>query len=287
MAYTYLALCIVIIAAQNAFKKSYGNRCKHGIYAFSTLVTLTAAIFFGVCCLVDGGFSYESGVLPYSVAFGVGYVFSTITGVAALALGSVAITSLILSYSLLLPTLYGIVFLGEPLGTLKIVGLLLLMLSLYLANAPQKGVGEKKGVSLRWAVLVTVSSIGNGVISIVQKQQLSAFSGAYKNEFMALALLIGVVCLVPFVIADRKHLRESMRAGALLGVASGVTNGAANLLIMLATALMPASVFYPVMAGGRTIFTYFLSITFYKERLSAVQTTGVAVGVAALVLLNV
>ncbi len=283
MAYTYLALCIVTIAVQNAFKKSYGNRCKHGVYAFSALVTLTAAAFFAVCSLV-GGYSYDLGVLPYSAAFGVGYAVSTITGVMALATGSVAITSLILSYSLLLPTLYGIVFLGEPLGTLKIVGLLLLVLSLYLANAPQKGAA--KGVSLRWAILVAISSVGNGVISIVQKQQLEAFSGSYKNEFMAVALLIGLLCLLPLVLLDRRHFKESMREGALLGVASGVSNGVSNLLIMLATALMPASVFYPVMAGGRTIFTYFLSITFYKERLTALQTAGVAAGVGGLVLLN-
>ncbi len=288
MAYAYLVLCIVSFSVQNAFKKSYGNRTRHGIYAFSVLVALTAAVFFAVCGLFGGGYAYEVAVLPYSAAFGIGYAVSTIAGVWALALGSVAITSLILSYSLLLPTLYGILFLGEPMGAFKAVGLVLLLISLYLVNVTGGRRRERTGnaLSWRWAILVSVAALGNGVISIVQKQQQQYFAGAYKHEFMAVALLMGVACLVPLVLLDRRYFKESMREGALLGTVCGVCNGAANLMVMLGTALLPASVFFPVMAGGRTIFTYFLSVTFYKERLSAAQTAGIGVGVAALVLLN-
>ena len=58
----------------------------------------------------------------------------------ALMLGSMTLTSLIVSYSVIIPCIYGIVFLKEPISICFVIGLLLLAISLFLVNKGKSGV---------------------------------------------------------------------------------------------------------------------------------------------------
>ena len=52
------------------------------------------------------------------------------------------------------------------------------------------------------------------------------------------------------------------------------------------TANVQDSVMFPVIAAGGVALTAFVAITYYRERLSARQWTGVLLGIVAIVLLN-
>ncbi len=151
MHYFYMMLSVIAIPCQDIPKRFYGRRgVGHG-YLFSAILALASACFFAVVSLASGGFSYEIGVLLYSAMFGLGSVLCTVAATLAFGMGSLAITSLIISYSLMLPTLYGLVTLHEPFGAFKIAGLCLLVASLYLVNAPTKSKsGERHRFSFKW-----------------------------------------------------------------------------------------------------------------------------------------
>ena len=127
----YLISTVLAIAAQNILKKAYNLRTGGGVYFFTMLSAGAAMLFF----LVTGGTpDFSAGLLPYSAAFGTAYAVAVVFSVMAVSCGSLSLTTLINSYSLMLPTFYGLLFLKEPVSTGLIPGLALLVVSLVLVN---------------------------------------------------------------------------------------------------------------------------------------------------------
>lgn len=290
-----LVVCVITAAIQSPLKKIYQNKTGKGVFLFSAMISFVAALFFGVGSLVGGDVSFELALLPYSVGFAVCYGVCIITGVLALGLGSLALTSLFASYSLIFPTLYGLLFWDNPVFLSQAIGLVFLLVSLYLTNMGNKKKGdegeavqEKKGFSLKWLVCVILMAVSNGGCAILQQEQQRQFEGAYKNEFMFVALMIVVVALLVVVLLrERKDAGECLRLGAVPAVLTGLCNGLTNLLVMvIANVMIPAFIFFPIVSAGGLVISYVLSVTCFKERFSTTQKVGILLGLVALVLLN-
>ena len=293
MGYVLLAVCVVTAAIQSPIKKLYQSKSSKGVFLFSAMISLVAALFFGVGALVGGAPQYTLAVLPYSLGFAACYGICTVAGVIALGCGSLALTSLISSYSLVLPTVYGLFLWNEPLYLTQAIGFAVLLASLYLANktsAPKEGGKEEKRFSVKWLVCVILMFVSNGGCAILQQVQQNRFETGYdyKNEFMFVALLSVVVLFVAIGFWKERHdLGEVMRLGSIPAVLTGVCNGVTNLLVMVVVGVMVnASVFFPVVSAGGLIISYIISITLFKERFSTVQKIGIGLGLLALVLLN-
>ena len=90
-----ISLCVVTLTVQNIFTKQYNLKCPKGEFTYSALRILFALLFFIV---TTKNISFSTEIIPYSVAFSTAYTVASITSVLALKLGSLAITSLIMSY---------------------------------------------------------------------------------------------------------------------------------------------------------------------------------------------
>ena len=278
----FILLIIITISAQNVLKKGYFNKVKGGgVFSYSLFTVLTACMLFGGIWLVDPYFSPE--VIPYALLFAFGYAMATVFTLIALRCGSLSLTSLVVSFSLIIPTLYGIIIDNEPIGIPMIIGLLLLAVSLVLINAEK---GEKK-ITFGWTVAVTLAFIGNGLCSTVQTVQTKVFGGIYNSVFMFASLIIVVVfLLVSALVKEREVILSSFKGGWYMMVFAGAANWLCNLLVMLTSEMAPKSVFFPVISAGGIVATWLVSRLFYKESLSARQNAGMILGLASIVLLN-
>ena len=128
-----MAVCVVTCTIQSPFKKLYQRKSDKGTFLFVAMIQLASACFFAGACLFQG-FGYEWGVLPYSLLFAFAIATCTITSVVALDCGSLALTSLISSYSLMFPTLYGFVRFKDPVYVSQLIGIAFLVVSLYMTN---------------------------------------------------------------------------------------------------------------------------------------------------------
>lgn len=288
MSYLLILLCVITCTVQSPLNKSFQQKYHGGIYTYPSMVSLFAALFFTLSSLFTGGLHYEWGVLPYSLLFGASAALCNVSMVVALAEGSLALTALITSYSLMIPTVYGMIFLHETPGLLAYIGIALLVASLYLTNAKGNKEEEKTRITGKWLVAVILCALANGACSIIQREQQLAFDGGYKNELMIVALLCSVLFTLPFVIVkERRELLSITRQGWGFALLSGTANGATNLLVMTVTATVATSVFFPIISAGGMVLSYILSITLYKERFTKWQTVGIALGVLCLVFLNI
>lgn len=278
----YLILVILGVSGQNAAKKAYSQKNNGGgVYLFGAVSVLAAAMFF---LFTSGKMQWDVSIIPYAIGFAAFYAMAVVFGTIAVACGPLSITALISSYSLILPTLFGLLFLQEPVRFGLFPGLCLLFVSLVLINRKNENIP----ITPKWILCVTLSFLGNGGCSIVQKLQQSAFAGAYKNEFMIIALSVVLIVFAVFaLLKERKQFAVCAKSVWWLGAACGIMNGVVNLLVMVLSGKMPASFMFPVISAGGIVATFVISTLFYRERLTKLQLLGFVLGAVSVVLLNI
>ena len=270
------------ISMQSIMQKEFDKKVKvNGVFLFSALSGIFAMLFF---LATSRKLEFASEFIPYSAAFGISYSVSMIFSFLAIACGSLSLTALITSFSLMLPTFYGLLFLDEPIGAGFVPGLILLIVSLILIN----GKVENVRVTPKWVLYITLSFLGNGMCSVFQKMQQVAFDGGYKNEFMIVALLIvSVTMTMCTLFSEKRNIAVCIKKGWYYGLVWGLANGMVNLFVMVLSAKMPVSVMFPLISAGELVLTFFVSRYLYKEGLSKKQLVGFVFGILSVIFLNV
>lgn len=282
MAYILLLITVVCIVLQSLITKQYNLKTERtNTYIFVSVLSVAAAIFFLIAA--KGKLEFNFYVMLYSMAFALAYGSGFFGMVKAIEYGPLSISTLISQFSLLIPTLYGIIILSENLKFIGYIGIAFLLVSLVLVNAKN----EEMKISGKWILWVIVGFIGNGMCSVIQKMQQVKFDGEYKSEFMMAALLM--VAIVTFVVGaiKSKNVKEDVLNAVKYAVAEGVANGIVNLSVMFLTGMLATSVIFPTISAGGMAITFVLAILIFKEKLNCKQTIGYLLGIAAVLLLNI
>ena len=277
-----LLLLVCGMAITNATKKSYNTRSAgKGSFTFNTVFTLAATLFFLVTAKHPLSFSLK--LVPYSLAFALAYGTTIMCTFKAIQCGPLPLTSLATSYSLVIPTFYGLLFLKEPAGIWLYIGIAFLLISLFLINAKK----SDTPISMKWALYAIFAFIGNGACSTVQKIQQMHFDGANKNEFMIMALIVVFIFLSLIALTKEKEdIRPCLKVGIGWMVICGATNGLINLLSITLVNMLTASLLYPMISAGGIIANSVISRFVYKEKMSRMQYAGVFMGIISVIFLN-
>ena len=276
-----LTASVLGVTIQQVSKKAYNKKVAGGTFTFTALSIIFALIVF---IFTSGGkFDFNPEILPYCLGFAAAYGSASIGSFLAVGAGPLSLTSLMVSYSLIIPTIYGLIV-GDTPSPFLFVGLALLFVSILLVNLEKKG-AEKK-ITLKWIIFVLIAFVANGACSTVQTIQQRTFEGAYKSEFMIIALITSIIAIgVAAVIFERKGLAKKIKTGAHWYIICGLANGLVNLFVMMLAKYTPAIVF-PVISAGGIITTAIVGISVYKEKLSVMQIIGMVLGTASIVFLN-
>lgn len=279
--YIILGFAAVSVTCQDILKNKFNKKSNRGVFLFSGTISLSAMLFFIV---VNRDWSYSINQLIYSFSFALCYAASTVFAVLAIKHGSLAKTTLIISCSLLVPSFYGLMFIGEPLGIFLILGMALLLISLVMINYEN----DRTKITWKWIVFVTLAFLGNGMCSTVQKIEQNTFGSSGQNVFMIVAL--GTVTLMLFVISlisgEKRDIKISAVHVWVFGGLCGVFNGLCNYLVLYLNTRMPASVMFPVISSASVVLVFLYATLIKHEKFNVTQKIGYAVGVVSLVLLN-
>ena len=278
-----LVLVMVAMLFQSVGQKQYniktGNR---GTYIFNAVCTMSAAVFF--ICMDKGGLQFEPGLLPYVFGFAVAYGSAVLFSFLAIREGSMSFTCLATSYSLFIPTVYGLLFLKESASLYLYIGFALLAVSIFFINS-KKG---DNAFTVKWLIYALLAFLGNGFASTTQTMQQLKFEGNYKSEFMILALIIvSGLFWVLALTSEKSEIKPCFKKAGVFMVFTGLANAVVNQLVMtLVSRGMPASIMFPVISGGGIVFTTMISVLFYKEKLTLKQYIGLLCGAASVVFMS-
>ncbi len=272
------SLNVLCSAGQSALGKQYARRGGESL-PFNINKAVIGTILFLVLGLMSG-FSWHFETMLFGIGYGISLCISMHTGFKALFIGPMALTSVIASFSLIIPFLFGIVFWNESLTLLKFIGIILLLISVLFIN-----IKKENGFSAKWLFYALTTLLTNGVCSVIQKMHQVKFPSLYKTEFMFWALLcVSIILLVTYKTKGDNHTNLKF---SLLGTASGIANCLANYIVLYLSATENASVLFPIVAIANIIAVWIIGILFFKERLRLLQTIGLFIGIISVVLLKI
>ncbi len=282
-------LCMITIiitcSIQNIFKKAYSTRKNSSSpYIFSALAVLSAWMVFFVRALITGSLNFDIRILPYAIVFALTYCAASIFNLIAIQCGSLALSSLVISYSIVIPTLYGLIFDGDSASIMFYLGLAFLAASMFFIN---KTTAESK-ITLKWLICIAISFIGNGICSTTQPIQSELFNNQYDDMFMIISLAIVFAILMSFaLVKDRKIFIPTVKTNVHLMIACGLSNAITNLLVMVSTGLgVNKSLLFPLNGAGGIIIAWAVSVFLYKEKLTVKQHLGLVLGIISIVFFN-
>ncbi len=233
------------------------------------------------------GFATE--LPPFSVLMALGGTICvqlyTFIGFKLMSYGKYAVyITYLMTGGMMLPFLYGLIFLGEPIRPLRIVGLVCLTVTVVLLNIDTK---EEKAGALPcpralYILLCAAVFVLNGGISIFNKvhQVTEGFDRLSTVPYTALsALWAAVICGVWFVVESLREKREktaekgtaAVPAKALLAftpwlVLVAVVNGASSFLQLTGAVHVDASILYPMITGGMIVLSALAGRFVFGER---------------------
>lgn len=286
--YVLLFTSMVIGAILNCLVNYYSkdrvkNAADNAFYSLcaSALTACVVAVF-----IIGDGFN---GISLFTLAMSAVFALFTFSNyvihIKALNLGPLAYTSIISSASSVIPALYGLIFLGEPITVWQITGIILMLVSVFFSVEKEP---EKKKASIRWLVWALLNFLTVGAIGICQKIHHASDSAAQLNEYLLLTFIfVFIYSLIYLLILKKKGVTvtsKPFRDKKVMTVLvfAGITTGLVNMLNMFLSGVFDAGLFFPVVNGGTVLATILLSVFLFKEKFSPRRWLGIGFGVLAL-----
>lgn len=314
--YVMVAGAAVCVAGQFVFMKTYQTKVGSTSvlnFAFSAAAAVLSCLLF----LCVGAFDIHVSAFTVYMALGMSFActLNSVLGIFAVSYGKLSVfTMSMMLGGMLLPFLYGLLFLNEPVTAWRIVGCILLVAALVYTSLAGNPEGKKN--RLVFYGLCALVFVSNGAVSIISKcHQIGAqASGTIDYCVMTYAFMFGFSALalaVCLLLRRRKRSAPALlQSGAaeaapvpagegaedvpaankkrLLGLLSvaayAVISGAGYLLQLYGAVDLPASVLYPIVTGGSIVLTAVFGRVFFKERITWKMWIGFAVALLATVL---
>jgi drug/metabolite transporter (DMT)-like permease len=277
-----LFITVIMLFLQNVIMKQYNKNVGgfRSLLRFNIIWALSVLVFFIV--IAKGRYVFHLQTLLFSVVFALAYAAVILFQVLAIRNGPLSLSVLIISYSLVIPAIAGVVYLGEPMKIGGILGIGMLILSLLFTNFSK----SKEPLKLRWFVYAFLALLGNGACTTVLKFQQDAFPQQFRNEFMINAMGIVILLGLTVIWLFPKEKQHTIRTDVHYAIAAGLCNAVCNLLVLLLATRMPASLMFPIVSAGGIVLTFVVSVGVYRERLSNTQTFGFVLGILSVVMLS-
>ena len=266
--------------------KKYNEKHGKGGFIFTAILSFVAMLFFIVKDIIvdPNGLNFTLDLVMLGIVGGICYASASYLTFVATGCGPFVLTSLFLSYTVLVSMGYGII-LGESTTVLTYIGIVLIALSLFFVR-PEKKEGKGVKITLKWVLCIIASFVGSGALSVLMKYQQLRFKAAFDSEFMIIVLGFSAVSmLIIGIIKDRKNLGYIFRHGTPYAAIAGVANGATNVLGLVVNNMIDLVIAAPVRSGLKIVISFLVSRFLFGEKLSKRQIVGVALGMLALIVL--
>ena len=297
--YILIFIADFLIAGQFSFNKLYERklaRSNGDVLILPVLAALINCLLF--LCL--NGFSLQFGAFSFGMAVlnAAVQASSMVCGVLVVRLGNVSVyTMFMMLGGMLLPYLYGVMFLRETPSVCQIVGLFVLIAALILFAVPSQN-AEKKETHKLFYVLCLLVFFLNGASSIIAKAHQINAAAVPTYDFLVwsymLQFAVTVICFAVWLFArgraregeERQPLCIAQKPWLTVLVSAGfaVSMGVGNLLLLTAVIHLPASVQYPIVTGGSIIITTAVARVAFREKIGPMKLAGLAVMCAGVLL---
>lgn len=282
MGYLLLFSDIAVVVLQNTLQNALGIRVlKTGadVYRFN-------AYTYVVCVMAFAALAVGRPISLYSLvlgsAFGLLTVLAGVYKIKALATGPMHMTVLITTSSMIIPSLAGVVWFGEPLRIEKLIATVALIVFLFFSL--DWGKGSDCSTNGQWLLACVVAFFSMGGIGVLQKIHQSS---SHKNELFGFLACSFLLSFAYAWIASRRgtvtiRLERRVIVPVLL---SGLFSFTMNYWGLKLSGILPSQIYFPLLNGSAIVLSSLCAVVIFKERISRRQIIGLVGGVVSLVVL--
>ncbi|WP_196886723.1 EamA family transporter [Aureivirga sp. CE67] len=222
----------------------------------------------------------------YGVLF-LGFLFIFLFNVMALTAqkAGMSVVSVAGKMSVVIPITFGIIVYNESYGVVKILGILLALLSVYLTSRKDSSDFDQKYLYLP-IILFVGSGILDTTIKYVENNYVSDGGlELYSASIFLVAGMLGVLLLsILFIMGKVKFQFKNIIGGIVLGIPNYYT--IFYLLKALEMDHMETSTIFTVNNVATVSFSTLLGIMIFKERLNKRNWIGVVLSIIAIILVT-
>lgn len=222
-------------------------------------------------------------------AVGLGFLFILIFNLMAITTqrSGLSVVSVATKMSVVIPILFGILYYNDSLSVLKISGIVLALMAVYLAS-----VKSKDGIKLKKTLLIfpALVFLGSGIIDI----SIKYIEGKYLSEGdlpIFLTTVFGTAGITGLLIIGiqmlRKHFTFKVKS-ILAGICLGIPNyGSMYFLVKaLRNDTFDSSTIFTINNVGIVMVSTLIGITLFTEKLQFKNWIGIALAVISIILVS-
>ena len=275
---------VFCMGTQSAMTKLYGKKGESPA-VFNALKATSALVLFALMAII--GFRFHLPTVLFGLGYGACLCLSMHAGYKALCLGPMALTSMLASFSIVIPLLFGIAVWNEKINLMKGIALVLLVFAILMTNADKLKRGEKAehGHAL-WLIFIALTFLCNGFCSVIQKQYQNLYPEAHNRQFMLFAMLLCSVVFIAIALIKARPREIFKSQGKHYGVISGLANGLASFFTLVLAGMENASVLFPAISAGTILASLLCGRWIFKEKLRVNHYLALIFGILAVVLLK-
>lgn len=222
----------------------------------------------------------------FASVFAIFTVLFQLTYTHALSCGNVSLTVMMVNLGMLFPVLVSVFFYHEPFTVKHALGIALTVLSFALCVNLKEG----GGVTKKWFLLATVATLSNAIINVTQKvfgsSELHTEKEAFVSASYAIAFLITLVIYAVSLLRKNDSTILKRWRVYVIAVSVGLVLAVFQWLYTYAISVIDGTLFFPIFSGGAILFSTVAGILFFKDKLTLKQGISIAVGVVAVVIMN-
>lgn len=220
-------------------------------------------------------------------AFFLGFLFIVVFNLMALTSqrNGLSVASVASKMSLVVGVLFGILYYGESANYIKVIGILLALVAVYLASNKKEKSEKRKQASLLFPALVF---LGSGTIDTSLKFIETTYVKeggvpVFSATIFAFAFLFGLIFLIVKISQGKfKFHYKNILGGILLGVPNYFS--IVYLLKALSADGMESSTAFTMNNVGIVVLSTLLGLILFREKISLKNWLGVAIAVVSVYL---
>ena len=310
-----IILFFVIIACMRVLQKfcskQVSNEAKgNTMFHYGGYYQLLAALFALITLSIVGFYGFNFLTVVCALATALCIAVELFAGIIALRGCTLVVSQMIGVGALVIPCIYGALFLNEPMSIWDWVGLVVFFGSIYfLISQHEKLEKQEKNskMSFKTIMALVVCFLAGGFTMVFQK--IFAIRVPNGNEamysflmFAMNAVILYVAYLIVAIVSKNKAAKNVQLAdekgkvklfqplskkllicGALLALAVF----AVNLLVTSLAKTVPSAVLFTVSYAISIAITILVSTLFYKEKITWKNIIGIVLGLSAIIIINV
>ena len=197
----------------------------------------------------------------------------------------VSVSMVAAKLSVVIPVLFAVLFYQEQISLIKIGGITLSLLAVFLISKKDKNISS---ITKNSWVLPLIVFAGSGVIDTLIKFIESKFIPlSNAGNILSTAFLVAYILGMFFLAYQNiKHNKNIVTKNILWGFALGVPNYFSMFFLVKTLENFNASHIFPVNNIGIVAFSTLASLLFFKEKLSKINFTGLALAIVSIILIS-